>query len=1229
MESAALERISQALLTIHNPTVDNDARRQAQEFLDTVKNEPEAPLWGYECAISEPLRPDQVRHYGLSLLEHAIRQHYASYDLQRQLALRNWVVELATRVRSTDAYYLREKIATLWVSVATRSWGSGPSEWADMDEILVRMWNLNPAAREMSLAIFRTLFEDVFMLDDPVAGKRAGTLSAQCIEVLTDEGVLQREYDTRNEEITRLRFGTEGWLIRWSRLLGECLDRGAQDSETESFAIKVLQSLKTCLIWALPSAIREADLLNRISQALTIDNIKVKTLATDCLHILFTRSFSDYKDFAAVIGAVFMPSGISTLAQVYADIKMDIDDFDEDSYILLKKLVEMIVGLGEYLNVSGDMKNRLPQETDLKGYLELVFATTQHESLIISGLSLQFWCSILRVEALARLPEVNALLPCLLELTADRSIRYERIEEPTITKRYLDMDFDSVPEVHAFLGNYKRFISDIARLIVCRLPVDSLIWIDQRLDRFFSSWYGWRSSESSETLQKDPLFLIAYAQFAVVDAALRGVSRWKSWYKESDRDEVLTTLNPIVERLCDRMISMDVTDPVLLRKQIQTLVQFAPLMAHVSQTMFRVLEKVLRACTFAYPPNATDETRELIRDVRNNCDTELNRLAYLMPETLMEVYPDLERIINEIITSATLSDHEIVSFLSFLLVVSQRSSTPNKADCFAKIVDPVLNRWTDESTMKGLSELPWFMERVGIIEIANYFRARGVDASTDLLATPIDEEGRRLKEKLKDQWAALFPIRATRIFIQYTIERLEHTSDEYLALLELWKPRVQPILPHILQLVAQIEAYHNPANWDDLPAEVRSFVKDSCAERFWQVGISLQSRDEFVDESVRAAQTLRDFADALGRMLRYTREYAFLALGSITQLESTMYEIPGIGSTLWAAVAGQPQGISLHTWKHLVALVVRPTVKNCPPSLRDLFLADFLPPVLSQLERVISEHWDDLSRRGLVGTVEEDDVLSEEMMEEYLLRQFSSVVDRLLIDLVGPVPTKSSPHSAAEMGQESLFDKNSKSADLRSYVLTHPTILAPVLTLCTRLFTIRDTRCSYACALILRQIAPLIIGRYDEVDDFLCDYVMSACLTVLRDSYYADVAGEASYVLTLVYTVLRGKYDRPFRKMHQILPGISGEEIIALERELASVKTLRQQRGIMLEFLTVMKAVPDVPEGEVERRIARVKKERESKQAARWAVSRKAVEQDSAVENVLSGGALVDLFGEN
>ena len=191
----------------------------------------------------------------------------------------------------------------------------------------------------------------------------------------------------------------------------------------------------------------------------------------------------------------------------------------------------MIVGLGEYLNLS---KNRLPAETDLGQYLSLVLETTRHHSLVISGMSLQFWCSVLRVEKLNGKEQIEKLLPQLLELAAERCIKFEDVSEEHVSRQFLNMDFDTAPDTQVFLGNYRRFMEDIVRLIVCRLPADSMAYLENRMDLFFSSELGWQSLNSPKLeYAGNPAYFLAYSQFILVEAALRGVSRWKIWYNEA------------------------------------------------------------------------------------------------------------------------------------------------------------------------------------------------------------------------------------------------------------------------------------------------------------------------------------------------------------------------------------------------------------------------------------------------------------------------------------------------------------------------------------------------------------------------------------------------------------------------------------------------------------------------------------------------------------------------
>lgn len=1331
MEEQAIQQIVSSLELVHNPRTSNSARQEAQsvsfpsggqgihthmsmaindnattsaprqkediltQLLESIKQNEDAPYWGWQLASRKNNHSPVVRHFGLGLIQHAIQYMFLYYDGPRKVAVRDWVIDLATNVAADDPHYIKEKLCTLWVNVAKRVWGvdrpvAGSSRdgdndtnntnnnsnsnnsndngdndsaaatdasWKNMDTLLVQMWEANLQTREISLGVFRTLFEDMWVLDDPVAAKRSSILTAQCIEVVTSEEVLEQAYENRVAELRQLRQGSEGWVNRWAAFLGELLQKG----DEPQWVVQLLQTLKTCLYWVLPAAIRKADLLGLLSQAITSSDIGVKTEATDCLNVLFTRPFSQDEEFQAIVGSVFLPQGIATLQGVYDSIHLDVGRLDERAYALSKKFVEMVVGLGEYLNVYKG--THLPPGSDVAGYLRLVLRIVQHESLLVSSLTLQFWCSILRMDEVTGKEEAERLIPQLLEVAAERCIKYEDVDDSHVSVQYLELDFDSPPERHMFLCNYRRFMDDIVRLCVFRKPVESVTWLQQRMTDFFSQRevsYNVFERDQFEEYKGNATFFISYCQFNLVEASLRGISRWQALTKE-DKPEWRakeTEILALVEQWGTTLLNMSLRDPQLVRKSTQTLVQVAPMLKERTQFVFQILERVISGCTYQLgkpQESLSDDDRALIREVHISCGTELNRLAYLMPDALAPIYSDLERVVIDLFQSNKLTEHEGVAFKSFLLVVSQRcsaelTSPQERAHRFGTIVDPVFESWTDPGTVKGLADLQWFMEHIGIVRIAEYFRSRGVTAATNLLEEQMDEPGFQLRNQLKEKCSVLFPIRQTRIFLQYSIERLDRDSPEFLALLALWKPRIQPILPHILQLITQIQAYHNPKNWASLPSEVQSFVRYSVQERFWQVGVSIKSKDEFVDENVRAMQSLRDFADSIGHIVRYTREYSFFAVSSISALNETLYEIPDIADNLWKALVGADDGvgITLHSWRHMVSMVVRPVIKNCPLDLVPQFMPQFLPHVLTKLDEVLTSKWGAMTNLQLpsagddnydamVSAEADDEQLSDEMMDEHLLRQLTNVVGRFLIDLVGY--EKPSTPKAAQAPAPGAPPSNAEI--LKKVTLTNKDILGPFLTLCNHVIGFRDSRCSFNVCMLLRGILPLILNKWEALDMFLVNEVMQTCLRIIHDPFYVEVHSEAGYVVTLIYTYISNESDTPAKLLlgyynhqqqqegnHSV---VTPQDIINFEKQLSSCnRSLRQQRGVVLDFL--MYHHPMRPsEGEYghSSRQAQMQKVAKKQQAAqrKQLLSKKADTGDLLMETEEEAG-LGNLFGQ-
>jgi exportin-5 len=103
------------------------------------------------------------------------------------------------------------------------------------------------------------------------------------------------------------------------------------------------------------------------------------------------------------------------------------------------------------------------------GFLQLLLLITQSQSLVVSIPVLVTWSRLLNHGSLGpNIAATPAVIGPLLEVCSARLIRYESLpedsEDPTL--RLLLEDTDTVPERHAFLGNYRRYSSQVIETIV-------------------------------------------------------------------------------------------------------------------------------------------------------------------------------------------------------------------------------------------------------------------------------------------------------------------------------------------------------------------------------------------------------------------------------------------------------------------------------------------------------------------------------------------------------------------------------------------------------------------------------------------------------------------------------------------------------------------------------------------------------------------------------------------
>ena len=279
-DAEVFSHVRQALEIVHSPFSTNDARREAQQFLEQIKDTPQAPIHGHSLA-SDRSQPHIVRHYGLFLLEHAIRYQWSSYGESQVEALLAWVIGLTQAITRDDPPFIRNKTAQLWIEVAKRSWGE---QWMDMDSRLVELWNVpdSPVHKEFVLSVLETLSDEVFTGEDSIVNLREGILSKACVEIFTPTAVLLEVFPNRQAG-PDVRQGHEGWLSRITQFLSLCLSSGVKENEEiKSCAVKSLANIQTQLPWAIPKAIVAADCVSVLCSGLACPSAEVQKVGAAC-----------------------------------------------------------------------------------------------------------------------------------------------------------------------------------------------------------------------------------------------------------------------------------------------------------------------------------------------------------------------------------------------------------------------------------------------------------------------------------------------------------------------------------------------------------------------------------------------------------------------------------------------------------------------------------------------------------------------------------------------------------------------------------------------------------------------------------------------------------------------------------------------------------------------------------------------------------------------------------
>ena len=148
----------------------------------------------------------------------------------------------------------------------------------------------------------------------------------------------------------------------------------------------------------------------------------------------------------------------------------------------------MLSCIGNYL----DRKfSSIPAQASIIGFLELLTSVVQSQSLVVSIPVLVTWTRLLSHRSLGPAAANTPIAATLLELCSTRLLRYESLPDDTDDPTFILLleDTDTIPERHAFLGNYRRYSVQIIESIVQLKLKDSFLYILEQAENALRTLY--------------------------------------------------------------------------------------------------------------------------------------------------------------------------------------------------------------------------------------------------------------------------------------------------------------------------------------------------------------------------------------------------------------------------------------------------------------------------------------------------------------------------------------------------------------------------------------------------------------------------------------------------------------------------------------------------------------------------------------------------------------------
>lgn len=403
---------------------------------------------------------------------------------------------------------------------------------------------------------------------------------------------------------------------------------------------------------------------------------------------------------------------------------------------------------------------QVPEGSDLAGIFQLLFDVFRNPSLVVSIPVLHCWTKLLRSRIVRDSAVVTGMVGGLLETCCERLIRYEVFPEDSedVTILFLNEDIDTVPERHAFLGNYRRFCADVIDVLVRRTPVEAMEHILGQAMSTLTELYSEQQSTgfNPQNFSKhSPSVLKVDAQVTIIDAALKGYLKWLTTHgTEPQEDErKRNAMEDSFEQWGSQVLEARFDDPEVAKKIIQLMSTFST-KALPSRPSFalKFLEYII---TIKFPENsAYPQYADTVKDLERICNLEMQKLAMKFADDFMNVYESLERKVNEMMADPAVDDRQRIAYSAFLFIIIHRCTTIDRATQEGRLrqmLNQVKEAWQDDQFTGSMSSFEGFCGSLGMTQLPDFLSAGSFGTVQDWSQQALSSDGQAMQAAILDQ----------------------------------------------------------------------------------------------------------------------------------------------------------------------------------------------------------------------------------------------------------------------------------------------------------------------------------------------------------------------------------------------------------------------------------------------------------------------------------------------